>query len=185
MLLGAIKTGKEELEGDYELSAIIGFEAVLSCPTGRFMYLRTARLNEGLALIPVTRELLNELAMDKKFSLNKKLPNLGQSLVPRNLTPPLVAYLAELSGFTPAAYVEANYRSGVGDQLAILWQADKIILGPLSTTWGKFGQPFNKFRMEDMAINCALRRMGVRATKQQDEFDIVGLDRQRTTETWC
>ena len=107
------------------------------------------------------------------------------ALKPRHLTPSLVSFLQELSGFTPVAFCEAAYESGAGDQIAIVWQAHKIILGPLVTSWGKFDQPSNKVKMEDMAINLALRRMGVRAIRPKDEFDSVGLGRKRTTEAWC
>ena len=47
------------------------------------------------------------------------------------------------------------------------------------------GNPHNKVRMEEMAINTVLRRMGVRPQKGKDEFDIVDLGRKRTTEAWC
>jgi hypothetical protein len=170
---------------DYHLSAIVGFEAVVTASDGRFRELRTAALDNGLALIPVTDELLLELAQDSEMALNKKIPEIAGSVTPRRLTPELVSLLLELSVFSPVAFLEAGYQSGAGDQIAILWQAHKIILGPIATSWGRFGQPENKVRLADMAINTVLRRMGVRAESGKDEFDTIGLGRKRNTEAWC
>jgi len=170
---------------DYELAAIVGFEAVIKSSDGRFREMRCAGLENGLALIPVTNELLFELAQDAEMSLNEKTPEFFGSIKPRRLTPQLVSLLLELSVFTPVAFVEAAYESGAGEQVAILWQAHKIILGPTTTSWGHFGRTENKVRLSDMAINCALRRMGVRTQVGKDEFDTIGLGRKRNTDAWC
>jgi hypothetical protein len=170
---------------DYRLEAIISFEAVINASDSRFLEIRTAPLDNGLALIPVTNELLLELAGDAEMSLNEKLPDFPESIKPRRLTPQLVSLLQELSVFSPIAYIEAGYESGTGDQIALLWQAHKIILGPLCTSWGRFGKPGNKVRIEEMAINTVLRRMGLRTVSGKDEFDTIGLGRRRTTEAWC
>jgi hypothetical protein len=178
-----MRDGVDDL--DYELAAIVGFEAVINSSDGRFLEVRSAALENGLALIPVTKELMLELAQDAEMSLNEKTPEFSGAIKPRRLTPQVVSLLLELSVFSPVAFVEAAYQSGAGEQIAVLWQAHKIILGPTATSWGHFGRAENKVRLGDMAINCALRRMGVRTETGKDEFDTVGLGRKRNTEAWC
>lgn len=170
---------------DYQLAALVGFETVLNASHHRFKELRTAQLDVGLALIPITRELLLELSEDRTMSLNKAIPDCGEGNTPDRLTPPLVSLALELSAFSPLAFFAAEYLAGAGQQTSILWQGQKLIMGPLVTTWGKFGNPLNKFRQDELAINTVLKRMGVRTIKGKDEFDTIGLGRKRATEAWC
>ncbi len=175
----------EEIENiDYKIAALIGFESVLNASNHRFKELRTAPLDIGLALIPITRELLLDLANDRQMSINKRVPDCGED-TPKELTPQLVSLALELSAFSPVAFCSAEYLAGAGQQTSILWQGQKVIMGPLVTTWGKFGHPLNKIRMDELAINTVLRRIGVRAEKGKDEFETIGLGRKRTTEAWC
>ncbi len=169
----------------YDLSAIVGFESVLKSFNERFKALRTAPLAEGLALIPVTKELIKEFEDDFELPVNVVMPEFNGSPMPRKLTKQVAAFIQDSSSFGPLAYLEASYADGVGQQLALVWQAQRIILGPTCTRWGYFGDPLNKIRVEEMAINCALRRLGVKPQRGKDEFEIVGLGKMKRTEDWC
>ncbi|MFX5210904.1 hypothetical protein ABTC77_19565, partial [Acinetobacter baumannii] len=82
------------------------------------------------ALIPITRELLLELSEDRTMSLNKAIPDCGEGNTPDRLTPPLVSLALELSAFSPLAFFAAEYLAGAGQQTSILWQGQKLIMGP-------------------------------------------------------
>lgn len=169
----------------YELAAIIGYETVLRSLSERFAEVRIAVLQEGLALIPVTTLLLGELEGNDDLPENIVFPKFPDDFPADHITRKLVAFIQEASGFGPLIYCEADYHGGTGGQLAVLWQAQKIILGPLCSRWGFFGQPYNKVKLEDLSINCALRRLGVRPQRGKDEFEIVGLHWKKHTEEWC
>jgi hypothetical protein len=79
--------------------------------------------------------------------------------------------------------------------LAIVWQNRQVVFGPVCTRSGQPNQPLNVSSLSDMAINRALKKLGVEApfshlapgTTQQpylDEFDTVGLGRHRHTKDW-
>lgn len=69
------------------------------------------------------------------------------------------------------AYVETDYFGGFGTQGAVVWQDRKRI-----------------YRKEDDGFGCpiddALKLLGVQRTEAQDEFDVVGLGKYRTNESW-
>jgi hypothetical protein len=170
----------------YELTAIIGYETVVRSLSERIPEIRTTVLQEGLALIPVTQLLTYAVAAkEPDLPANAKIPDFSSLVRPAHLTRPLVAFLQESSAFGPLIYCEAEYHGGAGAQMAIVWQQESIILGPLFTRWGQFGQAFNKIKLEDLAINTALRRIGLRPQRGKDEFEIVGLGRKNHTDEWC
>lgn len=66
-------------------------------------------------------------------------------------------------------YIEAEFFGGAGDQAAVVWNNEKIILGPL---------------IEANAINNALRAIGVKLGNFKDEFEALGLGKHRHEEDW-
>jgi hypothetical protein len=76
------------------------------------------------------------------------------------------------------AYVEADYFGGVGSQVAALWDAGQLVLGPVV-------RPEHRRTRGDLSpISQALRRLGVSARGHVDEFDAVGLGQHRHVEDW-
>ncbi len=81
----------------------------------------------------------------------------------------LALLCAELSSRGRIAYVEAESFGGQGEQAALLAEDGKLV-----------GEP-NVFLN---AINGALSFIGVKQGDAHDEFDAVGLGRERDTEQW-
>ena len=86
--------------------------------------------------------------------------------------------LSAWSATTPVAYVEAEYFGGVGSQRAALWSAGTLTVGPITVDEGE------PFAPEGSPISQILAHLGVERVGHQDEFDIAGLDRHRSTEDW-
>ncbi|ATZ29321.1 hypothetical protein SLAV_37785 [Streptomyces lavendulae subsp. lavendulae] len=85
--------------------------------------------------------------------------------------------LSACSKAAPVAYVEADYFGGAGTQTAQVWDAGKVVLGPLHLADGEpspTGTP----------ISQALRRLGVTKGNHVDEFAAVGLGHHRDTDDW-
>lgn len=88
------------------------------------------------------------------------------------------ALLAQWSAAGPIAYVEAEYFGGVGEQRAALWADGALVLGPLD-------EPTEKRLSRAVSpVSQVLRRLGVRRSPGEDEFEAVGLDRHRDMEDW-
>ncbi|WP_457513581.1 hypothetical protein [Streptomyces sp. TE33382] len=86
--------------------------------------------------------------------------------------------LSACSEAGPVAYIEADYFGGAGTQNAQVWDAGKIVLGPLRLAVGEpspaTGTP----------ISQALQRLGAAKGNHVDEFSAVGLGRHRDTVDW-
>jgi hypothetical protein len=121
-------------------------------------------LAQGFTMIVVTKELCEEVAA--KYFCDENEPYKEFTM----LSSSLAKWAKELSNLTPVAYLEAEYFGGVGAQSAIVWDKSNLTLGPLS---GEAGP-----------INKALQFLGAQAVGVQDEFDSIGLGRNRSTENW-
>ncbi|MEM9891314.1 MAG: hypothetical protein AAF962_10675 [Actinomycetota bacterium] len=136
-------------------------------------------LEAGLVLVP--------LATKWKGVLDRDGGHLGFE----QLTEPLAALAEAASATGPVAYVHLEFFGGMGFQASVIWDRGGVSLGPLFTAnhEGDLLTPAyrlisTKDAIQDMAINAALRHLGVRADGQRDEFDTVGLGRQRSTGDW-
>jgi hypothetical protein len=77
-------------------------------------------------------------------------------------------------------YVEAEFFGGTGTQASIGWEAGQRSFGPVKTQIGEDEPGFETVdEVAEMAINQALRWLGVRRTARLDEFDVLGLRRLR------
>jgi hypothetical protein len=118
---------------------------------------------QGFGLIPlvdVDRELSDAFG---HMPADEMRPGFG-------LAPPsIVQRIRELSARSPAAFVEAEFFGGRGEQGCQVWDNGVSVLGPL--------------RASD-AINQALRRLGVLCDNHSDEFDALQLSRCRETRKW-
>ncbi|MGW5395691.1 hypothetical protein [Streptomyces sp. NPDC003952] len=86
--------------------------------------------------------------------------------------------LARWSAAGAVAYVEAEYFGGVGEQRAAVRAGGALALGPLDEPTRKL------FARRIGPISRALRQLGVRGSRREDEFDAVGLSRHRDTSDW-
>lgn len=155
----------------YELAAMIARPGVLERIAAAYPAARLVSLEQGLALIPYTRELTSALAA-------------GSGAVPpetgfRGLTPGLHALLTTTSRIGPIAYVEADYYGRDGWQTAAVWAGGEPVYGPelLHRT-----EPFPA--SGGGPIGGALRQLGANAVGRRDEFVAVGLGQERRTEAW-
>ncbi|WP_225848791.1 hypothetical protein [Streptomyces sp. HPF1205] len=152
----------------YDLQAVIGGSEQLRSATRHFPEARLAPLAQGLSLMPMTDQLFDAVTNGEK----SEFPDLWK------LPGGFGAVLAAWSQQGPVAYVEAEYFGGVGQQAAVAWAGGSIVLGPL--TWAE-KQPCPP---AGSPISQALRRLGVVATPDEDEFSSAGLHRHRETERW-
>jgi hypothetical protein len=125
--------------------------------------IRTVPLSAGIAMAPFTSELRS--AMGSMAATGDPEPSWPFRKLSKEAA--RIAQEASLGG--SLAYVEAEYFGGAGDQGSIVWKDGGVLSGPTG---------------EAHAINHALRQLGVNATSERDEFDVVGLGTQRATEDW-
>jgi hypothetical protein len=92
----------------------------------------------------------------------------------------------ELSQEWVVLYVHCEFFGGAGIHAAIAWDQERIVFGPRFTQTP--GQPaelhYQPAGRPGMAINVALRALGVHAEDGRDEFDTLGLGRHRWTGDW-
>jgi hypothetical protein len=76
-------------------------------------------------------------------------------------------------------YIEAEFFGGTGNQAAVGWQGGVLSFGPRRTQMPMEDREGYAVvgDQDDMAINAALRWLGIRRTQMRDEFDTVGIGR--------
>lgn len=104
----------------------------------------------------------------------------------RKLTHGVVDQGLALSRDWVVVYVHCEFWAGDGIHAAIAWHRGSVIFGPRFTcTPGESAEaPYEIADRPDMAINAALRAVGIHAARPADEFATVGLDRHRWTSEW-
>jgi hypothetical protein len=142
------------------VSAMLGLPRVLPVPLG-----------QGWSLLPVTRA-VHVASASAHAAAVPGLSHLRQGLAQR---------LAEASHAGPIAYVEADFRGGIGGQGSVVWENGAVTLGPLRCNHSEGRVPV----ITEWPINRALRHLGVIATPGRDEFDTLRLGRFGTTEAWA
>lgn len=152
----------------YCLQAVIATQSVLRELTATVTKARIVPLGQHLSLLPMTDTLFEAVTVAGAPELD------GFWKAPAGFD----RVLAACSATGPLAYIEADYFGGTGTQAAQVWDAGKVVLGPLHLTEGeplpRTGSP----------ISQALRRLGATKGNHFDEFDAVGLGRHRDTGDW-
>ena len=76
-------------------------------------------------------------------------------------------------------YIEAEFFGGTGSQAAVGWQGGVLSFGPRRTQMPMEDREGYAVvaDQDDMAINAALRWLGIMRTQTRDEFDTVGIGR--------
>ncbi|MFF7157434.1 hypothetical protein [Streptomyces sp. NPDC008139] len=152
----------------YCLQAVIAAESALRELAGSTTEACIVPLGQRLWLLPMTDALFDAVAIAGASELN------GFWKAPAGFDRLLTA----CSETGPVAYVEADYFGGAGTQTAQVWDAGKVVLGPLRLAEGEpspaTGTP----------ISQVLRRLGAARGSHVDEFSAVGLGRHRDTDDW-
>ena len=132
----------------------------------RYINAKSVSLPQNMALIPVTELLINEVAelIGERNSSYDIFEDLDDSMA---------IVLNELSQEGTIAYVETHYFGGEGVQSSIVCEYNRIIYGPAISK-----------NDTTTPINDALSILGVKVVSMHDEFDEVGLGRNRSTEKW-
>lgn len=142
----------------YTLQAIVGKEGTLfSDPT---RHLQVVPLDGGVEMIPIGRDVLK--AWEMPFC---PLTDEGCAEVPSSV----VLLCERMSQGTTIAYVEAEIFGGAGTQAHVIF-----------SNGAQAGKPL----VANDAINQALRHLGVNTSDSRDEFEVVGLGKQRGTDEW-
>jgi hypothetical protein len=84
-------------------------------------------------------------------------------------------------------YVHCEFWAGDGIHAAIAWSDGSVVFGPQFTRTPNepAESPYELADRPSMAINAALRALGIRANPPDDEFATIGLDRHRWTAQWA
>lgn len=162
----------------YYLEALIGQYAVLVPHREDYAQAQLVRLEQGLALFPLTNRLYDEIQTRSGKLVPDHFPGFAR------LSVAVAEWVRQISRQGAIGYIEANFFDGVGTQSAIIWEAGQVLFGPVRTEvkWEK--DNFIAPSLQDWAINQTLRRLGADASAGQDEFDAVGLSRYRYTADW-
>jgi hypothetical protein len=152
----------------YTLQAVIARTELLEGKPHQ-VHARPVALERGLSLIRITPELYDEM---NGFVASEP----GDGFL--YLSPNLRGWLEELSLGGAAAYVEAEFFGGTGTQGGCVYENGSCVLEPFVTNHSDASQRSNR------AINTALRHLDVTVAPGMDEFETIGLGRERHTEDW-
>ncbi|MCF1592933.1 hypothetical protein [Streptomyces muensis] len=160
----------------YELNAVIGRFDLLWSQTAGIRETAVAPLRQGMGLVPVTTQLLEELT----GLTDQDGAGPGQ---PFTVTSP--AFEQTLNYWSrggPIAYVEADFHGGDGYQTAAVWRTGANVWGP-AHTWDFTGP------REDWPINAALALLDVVLSSSErasyhDLFLEVGLGWEQDMDGW-
>lgn len=146
----------------YVLEAVVACMELLKPATAEIDQARVIPLRQGFGFLPIGRELHKVLADPAA----ERMPEFWQ--IPNGFE----RTLAEWSRRGRVAYVEAEIFGGEGEQVAAVWEAGELVFGP-TKEWISLSP-----------ISQALRRMGATTPGGGDEFDALGLGRERHMEDW-
>ncbi len=141
----------------YFLYALIGKSETFKEEVLPYKNARVVQLGQGIAIIPITDELYEEIDSSDEIEKFEKLSS------------EIKEWAQRISSVAPVAYIEAEFFGGVGGQSAILWKTESCVLGPIH---------------EQHAINRVLKLLGVERGNAYDEFDAIGLGKHRDTDDW-
>jgi hypothetical protein len=84
-----------------------------------------------------------------------------------------------VAGTARVIYIEAEFFGGTGSQAAVGWQGGVVRFGPRRTQTPTEDREGYTVVLDPykMAINVALRWLGVTRSERPDEFDTVGIGR--------
>jgi hypothetical protein len=133
---------------------------------------------EGVRLIPLT----------EPVRAGSQRSNDGAGVVEGfyELSHGVARWARELSREWVVLYVHLEFFGGEGFQAAIAWDQGRVVFGPCFTrTPLESAEPhYQEASRAGMAINQALRALGLPAHDGRDEFGTLGLGKHRRTQDW-
>jgi len=148
----------------HAIQALLIRDAPASVLSEMLPHTRAISIGQGIRLVPIT---------DATFdALRERFPDVQDSADPVlwKLSGPVAFVAEQLSQHGPVAYVETEYFGGTGEQAATVWESGNLRMPPTKAPSGP--------------INSALRIMGVSPGLMHDEFEAVGLGRNRNNDDW-
>ncbi|NIG53859.1 hypothetical protein [Chitinophaga sp. Cy-1792] len=145
----------------YVLHAFVCKQPVADIMVARFKEAIRVDLRQGVALIPMTEALCDEIGQEVDS------PRVGNFTY---LNEKIEAKVLETIGEQVMAYLEADYFGGEGGQMVICWEDKKRILSMFDVVHGQ--------------INVVLQKLEVERGDAYDEFAAVDLGRHRSMEEW-
>jgi hypothetical protein len=125
------------------------------------------RLSDHLTLVPVTRQLLQEVVAT--FGEYKSEDDPYEDTLLMRLLPALTRMAVKVSSVSAVLYFEVDVWSGIGDRSAIVWHKGEAAYGP---TWGT------------SQVAEAFRLFGQIEGLPSDWTVGLRIDRHRFTEDW-
>jgi len=112
----------------YIVEAIVASTRVAQMLADQFDSARSVSLRAGLALVPLTDQLKNEVAGVE--------PSQTLLLDEQQAQEALAAFLANASRVEPVAYLDAVIWGGAGVQRSAVWRDGQLVLGPIKSVFG-------------------------------------------------
>ncbi|WP_415898134.1 hypothetical protein [Neptuniibacter sp. QD57_21] len=150
----------------HSIAAIIAKSETTKALDERFVLAKSIQLPQGFGMVPLTEALIEDIT---ELGANSSVPH--EEFEYLNIS--IVQVLEELSFSGLICYVETEYFGGDGGQSSIAWDKGKVIYGPTISLNGNLNP-----------INDALKILGVQVLTLHDEFDEIGLGRNRSTDKW-
>ncbi|HEX6169013.1 MAG TPA: hypothetical protein VFZ33_04920 [Chitinophagaceae bacterium] len=144
----------------YTLFAFVGKEPELRTVAGKFKNAKVIMLDHGIGIIPMSGDLYDEM---NNFESADEVENFIY------LNSNIQNKILELVSTGTIGYIEADYSGGHGEQAGIIYK-DGV------------RDSFSSNRLG--AINSVLRRLGVKPSTGQDEFETIGLNKNRSVDDW-
>ena len=151
----------------YKLEAFILNHQAAEMLPDNLRHLHRFRLSDHVTLVPVTRQLLQEVVAT--FGKYEAKDDPYEDSLLMSLLPPLTQMAIKVSSVSAVLYFEVDVWSGIGDRSAIVWHKGEVAYGP---TWGtsQVAEAFRLFgQLEGLSSDWAV---GLR------------IDRHRFTEDW-
>ena len=115
----------------YKLEAFILNQRAAELLPDNLRHLHRFRLSDHVTLVPVTRQLLQEVVATFGAYKAEDDPYEDSFLV--RLLPPLIQMAVKVSSVSAVLYFEVDVASGIGDRSALVWHQGEAVYGP---TWG-------------------------------------------------
>lgn len=150
----------------HSIAAIIAKIEITKALEERFVMAKSIQLPQGFGMVPLTEALIENIA---EVGTNTNV--LYEEFEYLNVS--VVQVLEEFSFSGMISYIETEYFGGDGGQSSIAWDKGNVICGPTISLNGNLNP-----------INDALKFLGVKVLTLHDEFDEIGLGRNRSTDKW-
>jgi hypothetical protein len=151
----------------YKLEAFILNHRAAEMLPDNLRHLHRFRLSDHLTLVPVTRQLWQEV--EAIFGKYKAEDDPYEDSFLMRLLVPLIQMAVKVSSVSAVLYFEVDVWSGIGDRSAIVWHKGEAVYGP---TWGT------------SQVAEAFRLFGQLEGLPSDWGVGLRIDRHRFTEDW-